>query len=478
METLQFLISWGILIGVPLGLALTAVVSSALAGRWARYLIYPYLVILIFFSGSEYGLLEKEASRRIYSRGSGVLYFPFVNLYLFWLAAVVGIDALWNRLAPPVAPVRKYLLLFGLVFVGQIIAGLILDKSIFVILYRSGTMYLMNTIIFVFVLLRAFRDEKSVNELLGLFMICVFLNMCWGLFRFAFLGGDPANYYENFEHIEAKLTFFDINDSILATMGAFLAAARLTDREGLRNHPWKKLFFWALLATTTLVVILSYRRTAWIGFMLAGLAFMWLYRKRINFALVTLIAGISLVGVFSLWTYRFAGQSHGSLLATLFPDVTGGGTSITTEGGRLFELKLAMETILDHILFGVGNWGEYTFSSNSAVAFHGGAFYFMHSGFLHVWLKTGLIGLIPFIGALYVAARDSTRLNATIGTPVWQALAATTLAGILVSMPNLLFGTPIIEYRTMQILGLVLVLPYLAQVAWLNPEPNKNGHAR
>jgi len=132
-------------------------------------------------------------------------------------------------------------------------------------------------------------------------------------------------------------------------------------------------------------------------------------------------------------------------------------------------LRLALDTIREHVLLGVGNWGEYESSSDASVAFHRGQFFFMHSGFLHVWLKTGLIGLVAFAGALYVAARDSVRLHGVIESPRWKAFAALGLAGLAVSLPNILFGTPIIEYRTMQVMAFVLVLPYLARAAWLNP---------
>jgi len=467
------IIYWFLLFSLPLVLAGIAVVSVAVAGRWARYLIYPYLAVLIFFTGSDYGLLEEETSRRIYSRGSGVLYFPFVNLYLFWLAAIVGFHGLWNRLPAPDVALRKFLLLFGLVFVGQIVVGLLVEKSLFVIMYREGTMYLMNTVIFVFVLLRAFRDKQAVDELLRFFLVCVFLRVCWGLIQYVFFGGDSANYYANFEHLNVKLTFFDINDSILATMGAFLAAARLTDREGLASQPWKRFMFWLLLILASAVVLLSYRRTAWLGFMGAGIAFLWLYRKRLNWALVGMYGGPAVAGVFALWMWRFSQSSHGGLLSTLFPDLTSRSGQLTTESGRLFELKLAMQTIWDNPLLGVGNWGEYTYSRDRQVAFHRGHFGYMHSGFLHVWLKTGLIGLFAFVGALFIAGRDAVRLHASLEEPVWQALAAAGLAGLAVSMPNLLGGTPIIEYRTMQILALILVLPYLAQAAAKFPSTAK-----
>lgn len=476
MYSLQTVIFWTLLISVPLVLGFGAVASSALVGRWVRYFIYPYLVILIFFSGSQYGLLEEESSRMIYGRGSGKLFFPFVTWYVFWLAGVVGFYALWNRLPAPEAAVRKFLLLFGLVFLGQLIAAPFLTKSIFYALHYSGTMYLMNAVVFVFVLLRAFRDEKSVRELLTLFMVSVFLRDCFGLFRYVFLGGDTANYYANFADLSIKLTFFDINDTILATMGAFMAAARLTDRENMKGHPWAQLALWGFLLLASLAVILSFRRTAWTGYMAAVVAFLWLYRKRINFFLVGLYGSLALVGVFSLWLYRFAPESHGGLIGALFPDASTAAGKLTTNTGRFFELRLALDSIREHILFGVGNWGQYEASSDASVAFHRGQFYFMHSGFLHVWLKTGLIGLVAFAGALYVVARDSVRLHSTIDAPLWKAFAALGLAGLAVSLPNILFGTPIIEYRTMQVMAFILVLPYLARAAWMSPAVEVSRH--
>lgn len=469
MYSLQAAFFWTMLIGIPLVLGFGAAIGSVLMGRWVRYLIYPYLVLLIFFSGSQYGLIEEESSRLIYGRGSGKLFFPFVNWYIFWLAAVVGFYALWNRLAPPEAAVRKFLLLFGLVFLGQLIASPFLTKSVFYALHYSGTMYLMNTVVLVFVLLRAFRDEQSVRELITVFLVSVFIRDSYGLFRYLFLGGDTANYYANFADLNIKLTFFDINDSILATMAAFMAAARLTDRVGMKSRPWAQLALWGVLVLTSLVVILSFRRTAWTGYVAAGLAFLWMYRKQLNLFLVGVYGSLALIGVISLWLYRFAPESHGGLLGALFPDASTAGGKLTADTGRFFELRLAWDTIRQNILFGVGNWGQYEASSDVSVAFHRGKFYFMHSGLLHVWLKTGLVGLVGFAGALYISGRDAVRLHGTIEAPLWKALAATGLAGLAVSMPNIVFGTPVIEYRTMQILAFILVLPYLASAAARNP---------
>jgi hypothetical protein len=50
-------------------------------------------------------------------------------------------------------------------------------------------------------------------------------------------------------------------------------------------------------------------------------------------------------------------------------------------------------------------------------------------------------------------------------------LADAGFAGLLFWMPTLLIGTPIIEFRTMLLLGMTLALPYLPLVRSANCKP-------
>lgn len=439
----------------PLILGFSVVAGASFASRWPKYFVYPYLAVLVFFTGSEYGLLERSGFFTIYDRGHGQLYFSIVNLYLFWLAAVVGIQGLWLRLETPTARLRRYLLAFNIIFIGNVMVGLLFaDRSIFELLLPRGAFYVVNTSILVFVLLRTFREPREIERLENLFLICATARGLFGLLRFAFLGGDPANHYANFQAMDVRLTFFDINDNIIATVAALIAASRLVERSSGR------LLYWFIVAAELSVVLLSFRRTAWIGLLGAVMVFAWVYRRRINIVALMPVLGVALVALVGLWQLRFASASgQGGLLATLFPDVTSGG-QLSTRSGRLFELRLALETIFENPIFGVGTWGEYAYSSDQQVSFHRGRFDFMHSGFLHIWLKMGLVGLLAFAGALWVSARDAWRFIPA-ATPVGRSLAIAGLGGLAASMPTILFGTPIIEYRTMQLLAIILVLPYL-----------------
>lgn len=454
---------------VPLLLGFSIVGSAVLGGRYLKYLVYIYLLVLIVFTGSTYGIVdEDELVRTIYGRGTGRTYFGFVNLYLWWLALTVFFHSLWTRSAAPQAAIRKYLLAYVLLFAGHIVVGSFNDVPFFLIISKSGVLHLINMAVFVYVMLRVFRSEAQVNELITFMLVCIVATGLWGLFRFAFLGGDPANYYENVQDIAIRLTFFDINYSILAGIAAFLAAWRLIEHEsdpGTRA----RLFYWVVAVVSVLTILFSYRRTAWLGLLLMGVQFVWLHRKRINFVVFAPLSIAILATLGAAWAQRYQGGGvHTTLIASLFPDSTVRG-HLSLDSKRLYELKLALMTISHHVFLGVGTWGEYTFSRNPDMAFHHGRFSFMHSGFLHVWLKTGLIGLVLFVATLLTSAKDSIKAQYTLESPRWRALAAAGLAGLLMFLPTLGFGTPLIEYRTMQLLGLMLVLPYLALSAAATP---------
>ena len=52
----------------------------------------------------------------------------------------------------------------------------------------------------------------------------------------------------------------------------------------------------------------------------------------------------------------------------------------------------------------------------------------------------------------------------------WRALAAGSLCAFAAQLPNLFFGTPIGEIRTMQLLGLILALPFVLSAIFRKTE--------
>ncbi|HAK91164.1 MAG TPA: O-antigen ligase domain-containing protein, partial [Massilia timonae] len=72
-----------------IGLSLAVVLGIGVGMVWPRFLVYPYLLVFFWVNSTSYGNLAVFASRSIYSRGSGMLFFGVVLWYVLgaWLCA-------------------------------------------------------------------------------------------------------------------------------------------------------------------------------------------------------------------------------------------------------------------------------------------------------------------------------------------------------------------------------------------------------
>lgn len=453
---IALIVAYGEIVGIVAAVTLVAVAGIGVAVSRPKYPVYLLLGVLIFFSASSWGLLE--VTRTIYDRGTGQFNFSFVNLYLWGIALAIALASQFRRAPAVPCGLAKYFWLFNLLFAAHVIAGLATDVPFFNTMSNNGVLNILNMSVLMFVLLQAFDNPRDLDELTKLFMVSVLARGIFGLVRFMFFGGDPVNVYASFEKISVKLTFFDINDGLIATIAAFYAAWRLA-WEGKTMKPSGKWFYGVLLVVEILVVVFSYRRTAIGGFALAGLLFVILQPKprRLMFLLIGSVVFALGLGVIVTGRLQQVRGARGGILEALLPDLFAG-RSGDVSSGRFGELFMAFDTIRDHWLLGAGTWAEFR---GGVIAYHFGVYDFVHSGIVHIWLKTGLVGLALFLGGLlsYIVFVHAKR---SMMEPAQRAFFEAGFAGFLFSVPNLLVGTPIIEFRTMLLFGMVLAIPYLA----------------
>ena len=156
--------------------------------------------------------------------------------------------------------------------------------------------------------------------------------------------------------------------------------------------------------------------------------------------------------------------SGGSFLERMLPDVVQGG-QFTFTTGRFVELYAAWLTLKHDWVLGLGAWGHYDGFRFSELAWHRGDFSWMHSGVLHVWLKFGVVGVAIVLAAAWLYVRFVWQQQRQV-VPQLRGLVLLGAAGAVFFLPTLLIGTPLIEFRTMQLLAFCVALPYLAaQVA-------------
>jgi O-antigen ligase len=218
---------------------------------------------------------------------------------------------------------------------------------------------------------------------------------------------------------------------------------------------------WLSLFATALCIVLSYRRSAWIGFVLALAVVLWRFplRRRLQLIALSLPLVAPALGYAALERLSQT-KGAGAGLASIVYDMQS--RRFGAESERVLELKLALADFLTSPVTGIGSWGRY--AGHQRISWQtgadGGAF--IHSGVLHIGLKSGLIGLVLFAGtacAFIVLARRALREL----PPDLLGLATAGVAGIAFMLPDILVGTPFPQVRTSQMLAVCMALPYLAR---------------
>jgi O-antigen ligase len=465
MEPLALLfISLPYLFAFGFAIALAAFAGLAL-GR-PVLLLGLYLAIFFIFPQSAYGSSEVFVSTPIYFRGSGQLFFPAV-LWALLIATVWAAvaRAFSGRPTQPLPDVLKWLIAWLFLFAGHVAVGLGLGHDAKDVMGTNGFVNIVWIAPLILLMVWSVAGTKPL-QLLAFARVLVLVGLVkasYGLARWAVFGGDPTNIYMSaLDAVGVKITFFDIVDALVCTIALVISASLLFVRRPERTSPvWDGVYVVTMLATL-LCVVLSYRRTAWGGTVIV-------------FAMLLLtIAPRWRVPVFALGAPALAallaivvGQRLGDMDLTgparLIFDLTPS-SEVGSEGARRLELRLGWEAFATSPIFGIGSWGRFASADLIPWQVTAAAGGYLHSGLLHILMKTGLVGLCLLAGLLWafvVSVRRAWRVEDAAA----RSLVLAGLGGILFMVPDFLFGTPIPQVRTTQVLGFCLGLPAMV-LAW------------
>ena len=444
-------------------LALLVVAGMGVGLVWPRVLAYGYLALLFCTNSTSYGSLATTSSPGIYSRGSGQLFFPLLLWCMAGAWCCARVAAGFRRQPVPPCSLRPWFLGWCALLGGHVAVALFADVTLAQALAPSGFSNVAWMAPLVGLLLLAFPTRAHALELTRFVLLAGLGRALFGLVRWAFLGGDPNNVYANMNDIRIKLTFFDINDSLLCTVACAIAAVNLCRASGVRRAPFWVVLDWTTLCTTAVCIVLSYRRTAWIGFALALAVVALRFPPRRRIVLLLLGAPVVGAGLLAAAVRRLGHiQGAGGGLSSLFYDMASTRTGAQSE--RVLELNYALADFLAHPLTGIGAWGRY--AGYRQIAWQAGADggLFLHSGVLHIALKAGLPGLVLLGGTIWAFVRCARQAGRTL-PPDLLGLATAGAAGLAFMLPDLLVGTPFPQVRTTQMLAVCLALPYVALAA-------------
>ena len=441
-------------------LALLAVIGIGVGMVRPRYLAYLYIAVFFCANSTSYGSLSVMASSGIYSRGSGLLLFPLLLWCMLGAWICARASAGFARYPAPPCNLRVWFLGWALLLGGHVAAALMANVTLAEALAPTGFSHIVWMAPLVSLLLLSFRTREDAVALSRAILLAGLGRAMFGLGRWAAFGGDPNNVYANMNAIKIKLTFFDINDSLLCALAFAIAAVNLFQAARTRRSPFWTVVDWATLATSAACIVLSYRRSAWIGFLLAFVVIMMRFtlRRRLHLAVLGMpLLGLGLLAaaIGRLGQTKGAGQGLSSLVFDMQSKKFG------AESERVLELKFALADFLSHPLTGIGTWGRYTGYQHISWQANPDGGLFLHSGVLHIALKAGLPGLILLGGTIWAFCALARRALRTV-PPELLGLATAGAAGLAFMLPDLLVGTPFPQVRTTQMLAICLALPYVA----------------
>jgi O-antigen ligase len=448
-------------------LALLAVLGIGVGMVAPRFLAYPYLAIFFWINSMSYGSLAAFATPGVYSRGSGLLYFALVQWYMLGAWCCARVAASFQRFAAPPCNLRPWFLGWTLLLAAHAGFAVFSGVKLADALAPSGFSNIVWMAPLVSLLLLSFRTRAQVTELTRFILLAGLARALFGLLRWAAFGGDPNNVYANMNAIKIKLTFFDINDSTLCMIAFSIAAVQLFQAaRSDRSRFWAGVE-WLTLGATALCIVLSYRRTAWFGFLLGGAVVM--LRLPLRRRLQVALAGLPLVGAaLVVASVRRLSQTKGAGggVGSLFYDMQS--RRFGPESERVLELKLALADFLSHPLTGIGSWGRYTGYQRISWQDNPDGGLFLHSGVLHIALKSGALGLVLFAGTVWAFVAFARRALRTL-PPEYLGLGTAGVAALAFVIPDVLVGTPFPQVRTSQMIAIALALPYLAMAGAAAP---------
>jgi hypothetical protein len=416
-----------------------------------------YVAILCLFSSSTWGQLQEENT--LYSRGTGMFYFSLLNI-LLWIATAAAATRQFmsNTQIKLPSPFNYFVIAFSFLLLAHVVLGLMTGKDLPLILGYNGLINILNSALFSWLLLSTLITEKNQQTLIKLLLGLAAVRAVFGLIRYQWFDGDSANPYRNFESLDIKLVYFDICDNYIAAFAAFCLAWLLLT-PSVRMKLWQRIFIASWLVVEVATVALSFRRSSLIGLglMTVVLIMQLPWQRRLWLIATSSLAMIGASATLMRERLQFnVNNPDSGFLSSLLYDV---GPDRATQASRFYELEAAARSLDGNWLFGLGSWGSF-YGDEDILDYHFGKFDFVHSGFGHVILKSGLLGLALFVGLLltftihYFKHRKQLMGSSAL-------LADAGFAGLLFWMPTLLIGTPIIEFRSMLLLGMTLALPYL-----------------
>jgi len=419
-------------------------------------ILFPYIITILLYTGTQYGTVDTDLT--IYSRGLGILPVSLLNIFLFFLFifTYLTFGTKYRKKNESLVLNRALLSIVAVVLLCYIY-GFSTGISFKNVVSRYGMLNIINMYLLFLIMKWSIYDEKQLNKFIKVFVFVTSFMALYGIVRYGLFGGDPANYYHNFGKQSTTLTYFDSGQGIL--FGVLFVVLYHKTRLGLGRFTSVKTkwFYYFIMGLCLINILLSFRRSLWLGL---GFIFLWVFlTSNMSRKVLILVISLTVLAIGSVvYKARFDESYKSRWSSGIASDITTKSGKIDIKSGRFAELNHALTKVIDiSPVLGMGPWGINTPRITEYKDYD-----FVHSSFVHVYIKLGVIGLILylliFVGYIFwwITMRRKKWHNI-----YYKYLADAFFCGFLMEIPDLTFGTPLIIYRHPQIIAMLLAMPYL-----------------
>ena len=246
--------------------------------------------------------------------------------------------------------------------------------------YRVDYMYMLFVLMFPYIV-----EKEDVIPLLKFMVFAGFLVAVHGVYEYVVKAPIPAAWLNLGEHERTRVYSVFGSPNIMGSYMAFIAPTAFGFAL-YEKHRGKRWFYILASVFTVMSLVFSFTRGAWFAFFIGALIFTWLIDKRLT--VVALIVGVAAVFFVPPIHARIA-----QFLSTVY-------WAKTIASGRIARWTNAYDQMRNNPFFGAG-LGRY----GGAVASRFFGVIYVDNYYAKTLAETGLLGLISYLGLLFVYLR-------------------------------------------------------------------------
>lgn len=348
-------------------------------------------------------------------------------------------------------------------FLIDIVASVVTGRYTLADPYLRG---LITNILYFFVIINLLVSSKDIEKIISLIPWILLIHLVFIFLPYSFFGESYQRHsYAGIFRIDSVL--LSNPNAVSYTLSFFLPIiyyfTKYGDSIGIRNLS-KLVFFLSFVA-----IILSISRT---GFLMLLVFLLWLFRQHGGWQKKVLA-----VAVISVVAIGIVGESYKTRILTMQE-------GIYAAKGRTYRWEVALESIRDHPLLGIGPAGmdrklyrQYATRVDDAFIHKIDSHGTIHNTYLMVMMHYGIPIFIFYMSIFYFTFKDLVKMKKDyfyMNNKKYELLSGCIFCSFIIYLIEMMFTHAILDKNLLLFIGIVLLMKNIARQNLIYPQNKLN----